>query len=42
MSLVKNLPTKLWKTEEENWDKELINKKPPNRWEELGKKTKKS
>ena len=35
MLLVKNLPTQLWETEEENRTRESINEKPPNSiWEE--------
>ena len=42
MSLVKNLPTRWRETEEKNWNKGLIDKKPPNQWEGLERKTKKS
>ena len=38
MSLVKNLPTQLWETEEENWIWESINKKPPELDEEIWEK----
>ena len=39
MSLVKNLPTQLWETEEENRDKGSIAKKLPNREGGLERKT---
>ena len=42
MSLVKNLPTQLWETKEENRTTKSIDEKPRNRWGELGKKTKRS
>ena len=35
MSLVKNLSTQLWETEEENQRQESINKKPPELDEEM-------
>ena len=38
MSLIKNLPTQLWQTEEENYTKKSINEKLPKldkeMWEE--------
>ena len=35
MFLVKNLPTQLWETEEENRRRESINEKPPKLDEEI-------
>ena len=35
MFLVKNLPTQLWETEEENRRREWINEKPPELDEEI-------
>ena len=35
MSLVKNLPTQLWETEEENRRRESIDEKPPELNEEI-------
>ena len=41
MSLVKNLPTQLWETEEENWRRESIDEKPPELDEEMWEKNQK-
>ena len=41
MLLVKNLPTQLWETEEENRTKESINKNPPKLNEEIWEENRK-
>ena len=41
MSLVKNLPTQLWKTEEENRKQESIAEKPPKLDEEMWEENRK-
>ena len=41
MFLVKNLPTQLWETEEENRRRELIDEKPPELNEEMWEENRK-
>ena len=41
MSLVKNLPTQLWETEEENRRRESIDEKPPELNKEMWEKNQK-
>ena len=41
MSLVENLPTQLWETEEENRRRESIDEKPPELNEEMWKENQK-
>ena len=41
MSLVKNLPIQLWKTEEENRTRESIDEKPPELDEEMWEENRK-